>query len=124
MSIWDDLILEEHIIQILREVLWDHQHHFGVPYLTPYQIAIEFNKRWPQLVQQIGFPIGGAETKEQASLTQYIAKELSTRIKNKTLTSIEGAFLSNCHITEMKFEGNVKSSMIGQTTVSIFRAIA
>jgi hypothetical protein len=41
--------------------------------LTGYQIVIEFARRYPDDVQQIGLPIGGAGVGSHNSLARYIA---------------------------------------------------
>ncbi len=43
-SLWEQHNIGDRIIQILREVE-DEGHHFGRPFLTAYQLAIEFDNR-------------------------------------------------------------------------------
>lgn len=43
MSQWEDFRFEERIRQILQEVTYYREdHHFGRPFLTAYQIGIEY----------------------------------------------------------------------------------
>ena len=60
MSLWQQLDIEEKLIQVLHDIPdAAPEHHLGRPFLTAYQIAIEFALFFPQDVAQIGFPIGG-----------------------------------------------------------------
>ena len=74
--------MDSKISQILNVQSHDPNHHFGRPFLTPYQIAIKFQQQFPQDFQTIGKPIGGKGTGQQDSLAQYIGLELSRRIKS------------------------------------------
>ena len=65
MSQWDVLDMDSKISQILDVQSHDPGHHFGRPFLTPYQIAIAFRDRYPQEFQTIGKPIGGKGTGQQ-----------------------------------------------------------
>jgi len=46
MSQWDQLQMDTKISQILNVHSHDPNHHFGRPFLTPYQIAIGFKKEF------------------------------------------------------------------------------
>jgi len=54
MTIWEQYNLEERILNILN-VRYSHdpEHHFGRPFLTPYQIAISFREQYFGLLQLI-----------------------------------------------------------------------
>jgi len=57
MSIWEDFGFEKSIREILRSVKPKHQqpdHHFGRPFLTAYQIAIEYKKLYSDKFDQVG----------------------------------------------------------------------
>lgn len=73
----------------------------------------------------LGYPIGGAGTGQQNSLSQYLARELSQRIKAGTVTDIEGLFLSNLHLNDVRFDtdAGVISSSLTQTpyALSLYR---
>lgn len=105
MSMWEDFDFENRILAILR----DHagrDHHMGPAFLSPYQIAIEFAERYAAEFQQLAqrdFAIGGKGAGTQTSLPQYIAKELSSRLQDGRISTIEGGFLSSCHIEDLLF---------------------
>lgn len=121
MSKWEDFNFEEKIITILSNVPYDQSHHFGRPYSTPYQIAIEFAERYPDDFKSLGMVIGGSGADVPVSLTSYIANQLSTKIKNGQMLHIEGAFLSNQYIRDIEFIGNIHSANCDQETLSLFR---
>jgi hypothetical protein len=98
MSKWQELDIEDKIIRILKEIPdAAPEHHLGRPFLTAYQIAIEFARRHPEETDQLGFPIGGAGTGQRNSLAQYLAGQLSRNIAAGRLSEVEGGFLSNQH---------------------------
>ncbi|MCH8296706.1 MAG: hypothetical protein IH873_01435 [Chloroflexi bacterium] len=126
MTQWDQFQFEDRIRQILRETTYDRpDHHFGRPFLTPYQIAIEFAHLYPDDVRSIGLPIGGKGTGQHNSLSQYIAGILSRKIQAGDLDDIEGGFISNSHLLEIAFDHNgerIESSLTeSQYDLSIFR---
>jgi len=124
MSYWDDFAIEERILDILRTV--DSQgHHLGRPFLTSYQIAIEFDRRHHDIVINLNLPVGGAGVGQRSSLAQYLARELSQRIQSREMTDIEGGFLSSQHLEDISFEGRDRvfhsSLMDSPVGVSMFR---
>jgi hypothetical protein len=126
MSKWQELNIEEKITQILRDIPdAAPEHHLGRPFLTAYQIAIEFAGRHPEDAAQLGFPIGGAGTGQRNSLVQYLAGQLSRNINAGRLTDIEGGFLSNQHLNDISFDvdGEIIHSSLTTTsfTLSMFR---
>jgi len=102
-------------------------HHLGKPFLSGYQIAIEFAKRFPEDYKQIGHDIGGKETGQPYSLAVYISRHLSGKIKRGEITDIEGGFISNLHLRDIVFARDktlIRSSLTGSgSDMSIFRAI-
>ena len=124
MSFWVDNNIEDRINQILSDVE-DEGHHFGRPFLTAYQLAIEFASRYPDIVARLGKQIGGAGTGEHTSIAQYLALELSKQIKRDPDYAIEGAFISNRYVRELSYEHNnetITSSLTGtQYSLSMFR---
>lgn len=124
MSYWDDFAIEERVLDILRTV--DSQgHHLGRPFLTSYQIAIEFDRRHHEIVINLNLPVGGAGVGQRSSLAQYLARELSQRIQSREMTGIEGGFLSSQHLEDISFEGRDRvfhsSLMDSPIGVSMFR---
>ena len=127
MSQWHDMHFQERIRTILGDIQYCRpDHHMAPPFLTAYQIAIEFAQRYPDDFQRTGLQIGGRGIGEHNSLAQYIAHELSTRIGNREIQDIEGSFLSNKHLTELSFvdfeSAPITSSLTeSQYDLSMFR---
>ncbi len=125
-SLWDQLQMDVKISQILDVQSHAPNHHFGRPFLTPYQIAISFQQRFQQDFQTIGKPVGGKGTGQQDSLAQYIALELSKRIQDQRITNIEGRFLHRANLHALQYEegGNViESSSMQAYDLSMYRLI-
>ena len=119
--------IEEKLLAILRDVPeYQGEHHLGRPFLTAYQIAIEFDRRHHNIVEQLGHPLGGAGTGKHYSFATYVARQLSQLVKNNPGGPIEGGFLSNQHLNNITFEHNeqiITSSLTGTAfTLSMFRA--
>lgn len=119
MSLWSQHDLANKVVQILTDVHCNNVvHHFGRPYVSAYQIAIEMQRRFPETVAAIGKPIGGARTGQHSSLAQYLSNELSKQIKATGAGhEVEGAFFSNENVSEITFSGvdgaPVTSSLVG-----------
>ena len=125
MSHWQTHDLENKVLAILRDEPYHApEHHLGRPFLTAYQIAIEFAHRHPEVFTELGLPLGGLGTGKHNSLAQYLAGELSRRVKNRSIP-VEGGFLSNWHLNGITFgedENIVTSSLTGTAfTLSMFR---
>ena len=123
-SLWDELQLEDKIFQILSVESHNPDHHFGRPFLTPYQIAISFKSLFPDDFARIGKPVGGKGTGQQDSLAQYFALELSRRISNGSIQNIEGRFLHRKHLITLQYEDEgkvVESSAMQAYDLSMFR---
>src|SRR4030042_491919 len=123
MSQWDDLNIQASVEEILSTLpTFEPDHHFGLPFITAYQLAIEFAQRYPREFGQLDLPIGGKDTGQYYSLAQYLARELSGKIKSGQISNIEGRFISNLHITRMIFSDGVESSKTGNlAALSMFR---
>jgi hypothetical protein len=124
-SLWATLNIESKLRAILGSVAYPH--HFSErPFVTPYQLAIEFARLHPTDFGTLAMPIGGVGT-GPSSLSQYIARELSQRIKAGTIIDIEGSFLANLHLDSLSFDDvvhgvAVMSSLTGSAyPVSLFR---
>ena len=125
-SLWDELQLEDKIFQILSVESHAPDHHFGRPFLTPYQLAISFKALFPEDFARIGKPVGGRGTGQQDSFAQYIGKELSQRISRGLITNIEGRFLQRKHLLTLQYsdEGKVvESSAMQAYDLSMYRRI-
>lgn len=123
-SLWQEYSIEDRIVQILREVE-DEGHHFGRPFLTAYQLAIEFDNRHHNIVRDLGYQVGGAGIGERNSLAQYLALELSRHIRDNPDYPIEGAFISNQYVRELSYDYGqevITSSLTGSGySLSMFR---
>ncbi len=123
-SQWDQLQMDTKISRVLDVQSHDPGHHFRRPFLTPYQIAIRFNELYPQDVRTIGKPLGGSGTGQQDSLAQYIALELSKRIKDNRIVNIEGRFLYRGNLKTLQYEINgqtIESSSMQAYDLSMYR---
>ncbi len=125
-SSWQELDIEEKIIQILSDIPdVAPEHHLGRPFLTAYQIAIEFARRYPEDTARLGLPVGGLGTGQRNSLAQYLANQLSRNISAGRLAQVEGGFLSNQHLLDISFNGQrgpIRSSLTDTDfTLSMFR---
>ena len=125
-SLWEELQLEDKIFQILTIESYNPSHHFGRPFLTPYQIAIAFMEQFPKEFSRIGKSVGGKGAGKQGSLAQYFATELSRHICNGSITSIEGGFLHREHMSALQYMygGSIIESSGAQTyDLAIFRRV-
>ncbi len=128
MSTWKDLSLYDKISAILTDVPdYLDSHHFKRPYLTAYQIAIEFSIKYKNDYEKIGLQVGGKNIGSKTSLAQYFSKQLSDRIKSGEIKDIEGAFISNEHLKDISFKINgdeIHSSLTEtQFTLSMYRKL-
>ena len=124
MSLWQDYFFEARIRDILNVQPSRENHHFGRPFLTAYQIAILFAERHPEDTDNIGKEIGGRDTGLSHSLAQYVARELSQRIRSRRLVGIEGRFLHGTHLKSLEYrshQGDVESSTGTSSDLSMFR---
>lgn len=116
MSDWQNLEIRQKIISILEGVPCNREfHHFGRPFMTAYQIAIEYARLHPEDLQHLKLPVGGAGTGERNTFAQYIAGELSRRISREGTAeniAIEGRFVSNKNVKSLSYDNN------GETLVS------
>ena len=122
MSIWKDHAIEQRIREILASVP-DEGHHFGLPFLTAYQIAIAFDQRHPREAALIAKPVGGKDTGRHDSLAKYFANQLSRRIREGELPGIEGRFLNGRFLRSLEYlnRGETVASSLGRADMAIFR---
>jgi len=124
MSIWDKYQIESKVLNILNIQSHNPDHHFGRPFLTPYQIAIEFKRIYPSEFAAIGKPIGGKNTGQHDSLSQYIARELSCRIQTKKIQNIEGRFLHHLYLHSLQWNNDeqpIEASSMQNYDLSMYR---
>lgn len=125
MSIWQDQSIELRIRDILGSVP-DEGHHFGRPFLSAYQIAIAFDRRFRHEAASIVKPVGGKDTGRHDSLAQYFANQLSRRIRDGTLSDIEGGYLNGLFLESLHYDngGATVVTSLGRANMSIFRLAA
>ena len=128
MNTWAEHGLEDKVVQVLKSAPANPSGHgFGRPYLSPYQLAIALNKQFPDTVEDIGLPLGGAGIGQRNSLAQLLAAGLRRHIeKHGDAYPIECAYLSNVFVKELSYrgpDGLVRSSLPeGGLDMTIFRA--
>ena len=123
MSLWRDENVADKLVEILRSIHYkDGDHTFGRPFLTSYQLAIEFKRRFPAVVAMLPAhrEIGGEGTGEYNSLSQYIGKQISEHFDDMRALGIECGFLSSNDLVKLEFSQNVCSSV---KDVSMFRYV-
>ncbi len=129
-SHWEQHGVESAVLEALQTSTSPDSHHFGPAYLTAYQLAIKVNSAHPEIDQALGVTVGGRGTGAQTSLAQYLARELSGRIKRAGDSyPVEGAFVSNELLTSLTYRDSdgrtITSSLTGTTFhLSLFRARA
>jgi hypothetical protein len=106
MAIWEQEQVLDRIIDALSSVpAVNAEHHFGPAWLTAYQLAIKVDAAAPQIKQALGVEVGGLGTGARTSLSQYLARELSRRIRSDENFPVRGAFLSNELIRSITYDG-------------------
>jgi N-acetyl-beta-hexosaminidase len=106
MSLWNDHKIEDKVIEALEELTLVNEdgHHFGRPYMTAYQLAIKIDRAYPALAEELGMEVGGLGIGKRNSLAQYLANQLSRRIKSEgDGFRVEGAFLSNDDVEALRY---------------------
>lgn len=127
MTIWAQHDVEARVLEVLHDVpTINDVHHFGRPYMSAYQLAIELHRRYPEVAGALGQPVGGAGVGQRNSLAQYLAKQLSDRIRDDPDHPVEGAFISNRDVLRLTYQGPdgapLTSSLTGTTfDLSLFR---
>lgn len=97
VNVWKERDVANKIINILKDVVYkDETHHLGNPFLTSYQLAIEFKNLHPGTVDSLPYhnEIGGADSGIKNSLSQYLANQISKHYDEMKKLGVEGAFLS------------------------------
>ena len=123
MNIWGEFDIENKVVAILSHV-GSKDHHLGRPFLTAYQIAIEFNRLHPGIAAALNEPTDGRGVGVHYTLSSYLAEQLSEQIRDGSLQNVEGGFLSNLYINNISFtsEDEPISSLTGtDSPLSLFR---
>ena len=102
----DERIEIEHLRAILEACEeYREGHHLDRPFMSAYQIAIAFARRFPHHPAVQRLAVGGRGTGNDESLARRIARRLSQAIRNGNAHGIDGGFLSHDRLSEMTFEG-------------------
>jgi hypothetical protein len=124
MNYWQEFDIEYKVVAILSNV-GSKGHHLGRPFLTAYQIAIEFTRLHPGNAAALNIPIDERGAGVHHTLSTYLAKQLSDHIKDGSLQNVEGGFLSNLYLNDISFTSEdepISSSLTGTNSpLSIFR---
>jgi len=128
MSEWEELVILSKVETILeRSSRESQEHHFGGPFFTAYQIAIDYAEQYPEDLERMEYEVGGKDTGVHFSLAQYLAQQLSTRTKSGEISTIEGRFISNRYVSNFIFDSksiHVESSVTGKhASISMFRLV-
>lgn len=126
VTVWTTERVEERIVDVLGEVAEGVDgHHFGPPFVTAYQLAIALDRRYPQIRRALGVELGGEGIGERHSLTQYLGRELSGRIRGNADYPVEGRMLSNADVIAIDYRHDgeiVRSSLTGSSfDLSMYR---
>ena len=130
MSVWEEQGVEAAVLEALHELgtHGDGGHHFGRPWVTAYQVAIAVHAAHPGIAEALRVTIGGSGTGARNSLAQYLARELSGRIKRDGASyPVEGSFISNKHLTSLTYQDATGQAITSSLTgsgydLSLFRA--
>ena len=120
MSRWQELDMRNKVLEVLDSVpLRNPQgHNFRRPFLTAYQIAIDIERRFPEVLDQLGLEIGGVGTGSD-SLARYVARQLAGEIDRHDETfEIEGAFVSNRDVVDFRFRAADGSDIVSSSSNS------
>lgn len=125
---WEKHDIEQRIVAILRDVQpYIKDHRFGRPFLTAYQLAIEFDRRHPEVRRALELQVGGTGIGEQTSLASYLSGQLARRINSGKLATVEGALLSDKALRSMTFRygsQTIESSLAGYgMDMALFRYV-
>jgi hypothetical protein len=108
--------IEDAVRRALEEVTHAEpgREHLGRPFITAYQLAIKVRRRDPEVIPEL--EVGGEGVGQRNTLAQFLARELSQRIKRHGGSYfVEGAQLSSTAITAMTFrrpDGRVISNSL------------
>ncbi len=108
---WDKHQMTEKVRSILDALPkgYPYNGYPGQPYLSAYQIAIEFKRRYPQDFQELGYLVGGKGNGPSYSLSVFIAERLASLIPDQ-IPDIEIAFLHSQDLSQVKFTGGIVAS--------------
>jgi hypothetical protein len=117
MSVWSDLGVEACVVDALIAAP-DAGHHFGRPFMTAYQLAIEVDRVRPDIALTLDVNVGGAGIGHRTSLAQYLAGQLSRHIRANPAYVVEGAFLSTSSELELRYSNDGAPDVLSSLTGS------
>ena len=123
-NFWVDNDLGQRITDILSaNASSEDDHHFGASFVTAYQLAILLKATCPAVFERFGHPVGGRSANDHVSYAQYLAGQLSRRIRSGEIANIEGRFLSYEHVQHVEFDdaGDRIVAAVNRPRVSMFR---
>lgn len=126
MALWTDHDLEEKIVNVLGTVPLNNPqgHHFGAPYVSSYQIAILLERDYSETVLALDMRMGGVGTGQHDSLSQYIGRELSLRIRRADEAGehypVQGAFFSNIAVENIRLRRTTGEAMVSSLVGSSY----
>ncbi|WP_435020734.1 hypothetical protein TA3x_001991 [Tundrisphaera sp. TA3] len=103
VSDWELYRMEDSVRDILKDAPTHPNHDTGHFFMTTFQIAIEFARRYQDSFDHMGRSIGGAGAGNDA-LTIYLAGQLSRRIKAGSITDIEMQFLHSANMKSLMYK--------------------
>ncbi len=123
MSEWEELKLEDKLVKILAGIpKFEKGRHLGRPFLTSYQIAIEFKRRYADDFARLGLPIGLGEVGTGMSLAQYLAQQLSHMVRENH-PHIEGGVLAYHYMEDLTFDDDGDVVRPSRFPVAMFRYV-
>ena len=104
-SFWEENDLGRKITDILAaNATRETYHHFGVSFVTAYQLAIHLKARCPTVFESFGHPVGGMGAGDSVGSARYLVGQLSQRIRSGEFTNIQGRFLSSENVRRLEFD--------------------
>ncbi|SDD62817.1 hypothetical protein SAMN05216174_11491 [Actinokineospora iranica] len=124
MTIRDDHKLTDKVVAVLGAVPRTDGHPFGRPFLSAYQLACALERSY-RIGALLGKELGGVGTGTPNSVAEYVAGALARRIRNDSHFPVEGAFLADQDVAELRFRTpdgeHMVSSDTGTSPLSLFR---
>ena len=118
-SLWEKHSFLNKILEILPDEIWHKSSpHMGKPFLSSYQLAIEFANRHSSIVAEMNLQIGGKGIEEHVSLAQYISRGLSQAIANGN-SDIDGGFLTGHNAKAWLFTNEKDNSVLEASTLDL-----
>ena len=118
LSLWEQHNVTDLIRQILIDIRPKPNYGSGRPFMTTYQIAVEFVIRFPAVAALLA-PSTGGQGQGPYALTTYLGRWLPDRILKRSVTDIELRFLSPQHLRKLEFD-NLGAEMLATSNQAGF----